>query len=322
MTATNYKSLAGSWIPNSQSARSFQIIVAIFIVAALVFAFVLSSVEVPPKERVAKKAVPERVAKFITEKKKVEPPKPKVEPPKPKPIPKPKPKVVRKQETEAEKKKPLTVKEKKARDKASQSGLLALASEMADLIDTSDVSAQVGGKVKKSSGSAKQAKGVDTSALTANASKGSGGVSSDQYVAGVSTGTQLDAREVALVKQSLLKGDTVEGEGASKGDSGPRTRGDDLRSEEEVTMIFDQNKGQLYSLYNRERRKDPGLKGKLVLEITISPEGTVTTVNIVSSELNNPKLERRILARVKQFLFESKEVPPVTVTFPIEFLPS
>ena len=319
MSATTaYKSLAVNWLPDSRSTRTFHIIAAIFIVAFLSLALVLSSIDVPKKERKAKQPVPERVAKFITQKKKpTPPPKPK-EIEKPKPIPSPKPKVVRKKESEAEKKKPLTVKEKKARDKAAQSGLLALGNELADLIDTSDVSEQVGGKVKKSSAGAKKSAGVNADIITADAAKGSGGVSTSDYVAGVST-TELDARDVALVKQSLLKGDTVE---QAEEEEGSSVRGDNVRSEEEVTIVFDQHKGQLYSIYNRARRKAPGLKGKVVLEITISPEGKVTNVRIVSSELNDPALERRLIARIKQFKFEAKEVEPVTVTFPIEFLPS
>ena len=318
--AAPYNSIAASWSPESRSARAFQITALLFVLLFIAAAVFMSTLDVPKKERKAKPPVPERVAKFITEKKKVEPPKPKpkeVEPPKP--IPEPKPKVVRKKETEAEKKKPLTKKEKEARDKASQSGLLALASEMADLMDTSDVSAQVGAKVKRSSGSAKKSSGVDTEVLTAGVGKGSGGVSSTDYVAGVST-TQLDAREVELVKQSLLKSDDVEKDPQEL--AAEKRRGDNVRSEEEVTIVFDQNKGQLYSIYNRARRKQPGLKGKVVLEITISPEGNVTNVKIASSELNDPKLERRLLARIKQFKFKAKDVEPVTVTFPIEFLPS
>ena len=318
MTSTvAYKNIATTWSPDEQGSRNFVIMVTAFVLGALIVAFVLGGIDVPPKERKARQPVPERVAKFITQQKKPTPPPEvkKVEPPKP--IPTPKPKVVRKKETEAEKKKPLTKKEKDARDKASKSGLLALGSELADLIDTSDVSQQVGSKVKKSSASAKKAAGVNADIITAGATKGSGGVNTSDYVAGVST-TQIDAREVALVKQSLFKGDYVEEE--DKEGSSERTG--NVRAEEELNIVFDQNKGQLYSIYNRERRKKPGLKGKVVLELTISPEGKVTSVRIKSSELNDPKLERRLMARIKQFKFEAKDVEPVTVTFPIEFLPS
>ncbi|MFL0799637.1 MAG: TonB family protein [Agarilytica sp.] len=317
MTARNYTSLAVAWVPDSQEKKPFYIIVAAVLFAAFILALVVSSVDVPPKERKPRTVVPERVAKFITQKKKVEPPKPKATPvPTPKIIPTPKPKVVRKKETEAEKKKPLTKKEKKARDKASESGLLALSGELADLMDTSEVNDLVGAKTKKTSASALKTAGVSNEILTSGANEGSGNVSTSDYVGGVGT-TKLSARDVALVKQSLTKSDQVESDDPTK----PTKSKTGARGEEDITIVFDQNKGQLFSLYNRERRKQPGLKGKLVLEITIAADGSVTNVKIASSELNAPTLERRIIARVKRFKFETREAP-ITVTYPIEFLPS
>ncbi|MFL0809057.1 MAG: TonB family protein [Agarilytica sp.] len=318
MSSPNYTTLASNWIPDSHEKKTFYIIVAISLALAFALAIVVASVEVPPKERKARSAPPERVAKFITQKKKVEPPKPKPTPvPTPKVIPTPKPKVVRKKETEAEKKKPLTKKEKKARDTAAKSGLLALTGELADLMDTSSVDKMVGAKTKKASSDATKVAGVSSDVLTSDAGKGSGGVSTSDYVSTNVGSTSLSQRDIALVKQSLLKSDQVEGD-----DEGDRARSGNVRTEEEVTIVFDQNKGQLFSIYNRERRKNPSLKGKLVLEITIAPDGSVTAVKIASSELNDPKLERRIIARVKRFKFQAKNVEPVTVTFPIEFLPS
>jgi len=85
---------------------------------------------------------------------------------------------------------------------------------------------------------------------------------------------------------------------------------------------MDKNKSKLHSLYRHARRSDPGIQGKIVLEITISPAGKVLSVVMVSSELNNPKLESRIISRIKQFKFGEANVKKVTVTYPIEFLPS
>ncbi len=85
---------------------------------------------------------------------------------------------------------------------------------------------------------------------------------------------------------------------------------------------MDKNKSKLHSLYRRARRSHPGLKGKIVLEITIAPSGKVLKVRIKSSELNDPKLESRLVARIKRFDFGSYSVQKVTVTFSIEFLPS
>lgn len=319
MTARNYRSLALAWFPDSQEKRAFYFIAAVVMSVALALAVLVTLVDVPPKERRAREVVPERVARFITQRPRPAPPPP-VATPTPRPLPTPRPRVVRKTETQAEKNKPVTAQEKKARDKAAQSGLLALGEEIADLMDTSDVGALVGAEVRRSSARAQQSSTANTDLLSADIGRGSGGVNTTDYVAAVGS-APLAQRDITLVKQSLLRNHGVE-EPTTDGNSAAHERTGGVRSEEEVTIVFDQHKGQLFTIYNRERRKKPGLKGKIVLEITIAPDGTVSEVKIASSELNDAGLERRLLMRVKQFKFAAKQVESVTVTFPIEFLPS
>ncbi len=95
-----------------------------------------------------------------------------------------------------------------------------------------------------------------------------------------------------------------------------------MRSLESVTLLFDRNKGKLYDLYQRARRKKPGLKGKLVLELTIAPTGRVTEIRIISSDLDDDGFESRVLKRVRQFDFGAGKVEELIVTYPIDFLPS
>jgi TonB family protein len=87
-------------------------------------------------------------------------------------------------------------------------------------------------------------------------------------------------------------------------------------------MIFDRNKGSIYSVYNRALRKDPALQGKVVLKLTIAPSGKVTHCSVVSSELGDTALGTKITSRVKRFDFGAKEVAEVTITYPIDFLPA
>ena len=86
--------------------------------------------------------------------------------------------------------------------------------------------------------------------------------------------------------------------------------------------MFDKNKGAIYALYNRALRQDPTLQGKLVLRLTIEASGVVSACEIVSSELNDEELERKLVQRVKLFKFEAKQVAPVTTTKPIDFFPA
>ncbi|MDH5612730.1 MAG: TonB family protein, partial [Gammaproteobacteria bacterium] len=85
---------------------------------------------------------------------------------------------------------------------------------------------------------------------------------------------------------------------------------------------FQKNKGAIYNLYNRALRKDPTLGGKVIIELTINAQGKVVQCHIISSELNDPGLERKIIARVKMFQFKPADVLETTVKYPIDFLPS
>ena len=310
MLASTYSNLALDWSPENKQDNFFNRLTVVVVILALVLAIVMNSINLPKKERKSKMAIPERVAKFILQKDK-----PKIVKIKPKPKPKLRLKIVKRINKETELRKPLTKIQKKARNKAASSGLLALSKELTDLMDTSSINAMVGKRVKQNS-SVMQVATLNKDILTSGTSKGSGGISKDQYVTKVSK-TILSQEEQVAFRKSLSSNGQLKGK-----NTGVRKRGDNVRSEEDVIFVMDKNKSKLHSIYRRARRGHPGLKGKIVLAITIAPSGKVLNVKIKSSELNDPKLESRLVARIKGFDFGSNSVEPVTVIFPIEFLPS
>lgn len=323
MSASYYEQLALGWNPGAKNDKPVIIIVSLFVVILLALALFMSTVKVPEKPREARQVIPERIANFLLEKKKVEPKKPPPKPvvkPKPKPKPKPKVKKVVKKEQIKKPKKPLTKKEVKARKKAETSGLLALSNELLDLMDTDDISSMVGAKVKSGNAGATQAATPDQDLLIADAGKGSGGISGSGQATTTNGKTVLENRRITQVEQTLVDSSTIAK--AKQQQNKDKARKAGIRSEESITLVFDKNKGKLYSVYNRARRKDPGLKGKVILQITIAPAGNVVKVTVLSSELDNPKLEKGLISRIKQFNFGAQSVEQITVTYPIEFLPS
>lgn len=316
MKVMSYQHLALAWEPGNKRDKLFLLLAFFVLSLFLGGGFYLGSIELPKQERKARIEIPERVAKFILEK-----PKPKIKP-KPKPIekpkPKPKPKVKRKKPKEEIK---LTKKQKAARKRAEESGLIALSQELSDLVDTSSIDSMVGNKIKQSDKPIQTAK-VDTTKLTANSTRGSSGVSAGSTFA--QTGkTQLDTQQKLIARQLISSRAGSDKKRIRKNTvSGDRARIGNYRSEEDIAYVMDRNKSKLHSIYRRARRNNPGIKGKIVLEITILPTGKVQSVKIKSSELNDSKLESRIIARIKQFDFGVKNVKTVTVTYPVEFLPS
>ena len=79
------------------------------------------------------------------------------------------------------------------------------------------------------------------------------------------------------------------------------------RTDEEIQIVFDRYKSALYRLYNRELRKDPTLRGQIVLRMTIEPDGSVSLCELQSSDMDAPNLATQVLDRVRTFDFGAKE---------------
>lgn len=325
MTISSYQNLALEWSLQRPGDRQFSIITLVVVTMMIGLGVLLSSIQLPHQPREARKQIPERIANFLLEKKKAQPkiekPKPEVIKPKPEPKSKPKPRV-KKDSKKSKITKPLTKKEKQAREKAAESGLLALSNELADLMDTSDISAMVGGSISSSAvQSDASANETSRDLLIAEAGKGSRGVDMGEYQTRVGK-TPLSKRKISRINQSLVEETAKPSTGKTSTKSATEKSASGIRSEEEITLVFDQKKGQLFSLYNRARRKNPGLKGKIIFQLTIAPSGKVDKLEVLSSELNDKRLEKSLIRRIKQFDFGTKAVKVITVTYPIEFLPA
>ena len=95
------------------------------------------------------------------------------------------------------------------------------------------------------------------------------------------------------------------------------------RTDEEIQIVFDRYKAALYRMYNRELRKDPTLRGQIVLRLTIEPDGSVSMCELQSSSMDAPELAASVVARVRTFDFGAKEdIVAVTIVYPIDFLPA
>lgn len=239
-----------------------------------------------------------------------------------------------------------------ARRKVSGVGLLAMKDALAELhgapagVQMNPVAPGpgVGTGTGVGVGAGTQAGIPDRALITAGTTSGSGGVASG----GVSRDTGgggLAGRSTTMVEGVAGGGGGGGPGGGGKGGSGGGTgtgvgsgsgpagsgkggavqragSGKSSRSLEDIRLVFERNKAAIYAIYNRALREDASLQGKVVVELKISPTGGVESVRIVSSELKAPELEQKLLARIRQFDFGAKEVEPMTVSWPLDFLPS
>jgi TonB family protein len=264
---------------------------------------------IPMSERPPPPALPEEVVRLVLEPPPPPPPKPEVkkeEPPKPEAKPEPKP---------VEPPQPVDRREE-ARKKAENAGLVAMKDELADLRDMLDPtemsSAPMIGRVDGESR-------AERSLVTSRTGVGSGGINTGKLSSGFGSGPgNLKGHAAGTAVPSFADKIGDDRAAASRTGSGGRAS----RSREEIEIVFDRNKSAIYALYSRALRELPELQGKVVVQLTIAPSGEVTDCRVVSSELDDAELERKLVARIRMFRFEAKDVEAMTTTKPIEFFPA
>jgi TonB family protein len=199
------------------------------------------------------------------------------------------------------------------RVKASKSGLLASIDDLAALRDQVDLDKFAKNQPKTTDPG--DVSMVQRALITAKTGGTSGGISAPTS-SGLAAGSgSLNGYKAGEVKDPTLAGG---GQGATRGGgSGKASRG-----AEEIALVFTKNKGAIDAMYARALRDNPALQGKVVLEITIAPSGDITAARIVSSELKDPEFESKLLARIRLFKFDAKDVATLTATKPIDFFPA
>jgi protein TonB len=258
-----------------------------------------------------------RLAKLIIERQKKPPPPPPIPQPKKKETPKPEPK-------KAEKPKPKPKPEpKKAKQpkptrsevarKQAQKHITEIQDALADLREF-DVASLQRNKPVQSKGTTARNSDNTTAVIAARANKGSGGINTNR-LSRATGDSHLQGRRTTAVTSAIDSGGRARG--SRSGGSGAPSR-----PYEEIELVFQKNKGSIFSLYSRALRRDPTLQGKVVLELTIAPSGRVTNVRIVSSEIKDSVLLQKLKNRVKLFRFKAKNVDTLIVKYPIDFLPT
>ncbi len=304
------------WTTGQSQDKKFQRLLGIIFLICAVLSIVWPFIPVPERDPFDVEEIPPRIAQLLLEERPLPPPPPPVveEEPEPEPEPDdPEPEQVVEETPEPEPEpEPVPDREEIALEQA-QAALLPFAEDLADLVDNElleqvaddrDLSASVGEAARN-----------ERSMITSKVGTASGGINTAAMSRNTG-GSGIAGRNTTRVASP------VAGIGPAGGARRSGSSGKASRSREEIELVFDKNKGAIFALYNRALRRDPSLEGKLVLRLTIDPSGTVSFCEIVSSELNDPELERKLVQRVKLFKFERRDVEAITTTKPIDFFPA
>jgi len=294
--------------------------------ALVVASIVVSFLPVPELSVDEAQEIPKRIARLVVERQAPPPPPPPVvreEPVEPPPVVEPE-RVVEERRVEPEPEpvvrnepEPPVDRTEQARERARSAGVLQFASQLSALRTNADAAAN---RLERTGavGVGTEAVAVaERSLITSRVGASSGGINTaalSRNTGGGGLGGRATTQVDSPVEAFAEAGGAAQRTGVS--DKGSRSR-------EEIERVFDANKGRIYTLYNRALRANPALQGKVVLRLTIAPDGRVTHCEIVSSELGDPELERGLVQRVLQFQFEARDdVEAITTTKPIDFFPA
>ncbi len=299
------------WESTGEEDSRYRRILRNMLSALVVIALLVPLLPVEPLTREQQLAVPPHLARVILEKKEL---------PKAVPVPakpKPKPELKTEQKTKAEPKvKPEPKPKPKPRDQVEQarklaavSGVLAFQDALADMRDSLDVDSL--NQTQVSRGQAEAVK-VERSIITSSATTASGGIQTAQLSRDTG-GPALSGRETTRLESTIASKYQGEADGASAKMGG--------RSDESIRRVMDKYKGVIFAVYNRALRKDATLRGKLVFEMVIQASGAVTELKLLSSELANDALVRKLLARIRMIGFGVEDVITTRVNYSFDFLP-
>ena len=311
------------WSRGLEEDRRFRKSLGMSLAASFAVAFLLSTIALPMVKRATVDELPERMAKLVRQERTPPPPPVQIpEPEEPEEMPEPEPveELVEEQPPEPmpeSSDKPVLAQtpEVDTKEQVKSKGILAFRDSFAERANIRPM-AQLGSQARV------RAAGEDTIGqperlmVATSAPGSSGGINLSSISRDVGGGGG-GIEGVALSRVATSIGG---GEGPSRPLSGGAAAG---RTDEEIQIVFDRYKAALYRMYNRELRKDPTLRGQLVLRLTIEPDGTVSLCQLHSSDMDAPMLTQQVVERVQTFDFGAKEdIVAVTIIYPIDFLPA
>jgi len=308
------------WHRNCEEDRRYRKSLGSSVLASCMLALLVTSVAIPIAERTKEIEVPERVAKLVREERKPPPPPQPIEEQIEEELPEPEPELAEEQppkEVPEASEKPAMAenKEPELKEQVRSKGILAFRDSFASRASMR-TTAQLGSQARVRAAGDEAIGRPTRSMVTTNAPGSSGGINLADISRDVGGGGgSIAGVEVSRVASSIGTGGT-----ADRPMSGGAFAG---RTDEEIQIVFDRYKAALYRLYNRELRKDPTLRGQIILKLTIEPDGSVSFCALQSTNMNAPLLTDQVVERVRTFDFGAKDgIVSMTIIYPIDFLPA
>lgn len=143
-----------------------------------------------------------------------------------------------------------------------------------------------------------------------------------------SDGIEVDEKLVVSNSRGLAAYTSTSVDGLGMGDSPVSTLASHAsykqgqRDMESIRRTLERTKSSVHSLYQQALLDHPDLAGKFTFKLVIEPDGSISNLSLLASELGMAELESRILERIRTVNFGAKEVSPTVVEYKFVFLPS
>jgi TonB family protein len=295
-------------------------------VAVLVMVFV---VPVPPPHEVNIEDVPERIARLILEK-----PKP-LAPPMPERVAVEKPTVEAPPEPAAKPKAPprrRTSKPRVSPDRGVQGRQKARTEVTQNLAEVTGSLDKVVENLSRALPESQSSSGDDTprrrrrgirSGRSSRQISSVGGVSDLSSPDVSSSAIETEGVSVADISDLTVDGDVGSGTpgGSGAGGSGAQSAGGQYRSNESLLGVVRRYAPGIQFCYDNELKKNPGLRGKLVVSLTVLANGQVSEAKIVQDSLGSPEVTRCVLAQIRGWQFPAIEHGVTSFKTPFVFTP-
>ncbi|MCP4573434.1 MAG: AgmX/PglI C-terminal domain-containing protein [bacterium] len=137
-------------------------------------------------------------------------------------------------------------------------------------------------------------------------------------------GSSLEGSSISIATITDLKtGAGVAGGGDLSGrPAGDNTSGGgEIRSSEALLAVVRRYAPGVQFCYENELQKSPGLRGKLVVSLTVEPDGTVSNVVLVEDSLRSAAVSDCVTAQMRGWKFPGVESGNVTFKTPFVFTP-
>lgn len=300
-------SLELPWVADQEREEKFKRWVQRSLIAAVVFMFVMQFL---PVFELDEKETVELVKTTVMLEQKKEP--------QPTPIDEPKKRIIKPlpKKTVATKavKTPQAAPKQPEQDIVASQGLDALSTQLSSL--TSSVDTQ---KLRKKNTTSSERGMVANDAAERlskdNVTQRSGGyVVDDQLMrANVSS---LESHQAAEVEGLNMDASVL----ASNDRYGNLKQG--LRDTESIRRVLEAAKSRLSAVYQRELVNNPELAGEFVFRLVIEPDGSISDIALVSSELRDDALNQKLLNQISTVAFGAADVLTTDLTYKFRFLPS